>query len=88
MPALLPPCCPRSPGKQRQEMSRDLQVGVRHQTLLGWGNISAQKEEFPHHPTDKNATQDFPAGISPPVCVLQQLPAMGLAVPLLSRNGN
>lgn len=67
MPTLLPPCCPRRLGKRRQEMSRDLRVGVRHQTLPGWGNASAPKQEFLHHPTDRNATQDFPAGISQPV---------------------
>lgn len=33
---------------------------------LGGENLSAVKEEFPHCFTDKNATRDFPAGISPP----------------------
>lgn len=75
-------------GKRRQEMSRDLRVGVRLQTLPGWGNASALKQELLHHPTDKNTTQDFPAGEIPRLCSAAERDSSDSTVVLLSRNGN
>lgn len=53
MPTLLPPCCPRSPGKRRQEMSRDLQVGVSTKPCLPGGMFQLWKRSFPITPQTK-----------------------------------